>query len=142
MHIMTLGPLGLFHQLSASPGQLISSDDFLCKLNSLLPRKLTNSQGPGGSHYSASHRKDHGVFWGFCFFFPLGYPFDPAPLIVKTLPLLKGLFELLVQIPTLGRRPSMLGWGGEPRRWVTLLQLCWPGRVRWSCRGNQKGGRQ
>lgn len=44
MHIMTLGPLGLFHQLYASAGQLISSDDFLCKLNSLLPRKLTYSQ--------------------------------------------------------------------------------------------------
>ena len=35
MLVMTLGPLGLFHQLSASPGQLISSDDFICKLNSL-----------------------------------------------------------------------------------------------------------
>ena len=41
MHVMTLGPLGLFHQLFASPGQLISSDDFICKLNSLLPCKLT-----------------------------------------------------------------------------------------------------
>lgn len=66
-----------------------------------------------------------GCFWGFVFF-PLGYPFDPAPLIVKILLCSKGLFELLVQIPTLGRRPSMLGWGGRTQEMGDLLQLRWP----------------